>query len=574
MNLPSLSKRLLPLVLICLTIDSQAQNPGKYWLFFADKGPHELQQANLLKAQSALQPRARFRHKKLMPPPRTADETDLPVYAGYIEELQRLGCVIEWPSRWLNAVSARLSPEQLAVVSNLGFVVRVQPVGKRDRSRDPEIRQEDAPGARKSASSMDYGLSFDQNALIQVPSVHERGNNGDGVLIAVFDTGFRLNHECLDHLNVVAAYDFINRDSNVDLDSLQDLNAQISHGTKVLSVLAGHAPGSLIGPAYGASIALAKTEDVSSETAVEEDYYIAALEWADSLGVDIVTSSLSYLDWYTYEDMDGDTAPISTAVDVAVKKGLVVVTAAGNEGMSDWRYISAPADADSVIAVGAVDRRGAIASFSSYGPTFDGRLKPEVTAMGVGNICAQVPGPEGLSTAYTSGSGTSFAAPMAAGAAALLLAEVPELEPMQVRQALMETATQNANPDNRYGCGIVQIDAAIDLARSWTNGCPLPDPAVPDDWQISGYPNPFVSGRQIMRIQVRNALAQSLRIEIYNLLGQKIIRLWDGSHASARSLQVYWDGRDAGGNCVQSGTYFCRVEGAGRLRIFPLTVVR
>ncbi|MBN1543454.1 S8 family peptidase [candidate division KSB1 bacterium] len=558
------------LVATATVVGSEEPQQTKYWVYLIDKGPQTPDGFASLNNEQQISPRALRRRTRVLPEGSLVDRTDARVYSGYVDALTQLGCQIQWPSRWLNAVSAYLSPEQALAVSKLDFVQRIVPVARRSRSFEPEALEPSL--LHKSMQFFDYGNSFDQNALSHIPTVHQEGNNGANVLIAVFDTGYRLNHIVFSHLHVVAAYDFINKDDFVDYDPDQDVTSQISHGTKVLSVLAGYAQGSLIGPAYGASFALAKTEHVPTETQAEEDYYIAALEWADSLGADIVTSSLSYLDWYTVEDMDGDTAPITRAVDLAVKKGMVVVTAAGNEGMSNWKTISAPADADSVIAVGAVDRTGSIACFSSYGPTADGRIKPEVVAMGVGNICVQVPGEGILGSAFSSGSGTSFAAPMAAGVAALVLSAVPDLTPMQVRESLMQTATRSTDPDNRYGYGIVQADAAIAYARSLQSGIQPLNESVPSDWRISSYPNPFVAGRQISRIVMNLEATNALRVDIYNLLGQKVVGLWNGPASEFHRL--YWDGRDSSGRLVHSGVYFCRVQFGDNVHLHKITTVR
>jgi hypothetical protein len=213
----------------------------------------------------------------------------------------------------------------------------------------------------------------------------------------------------------------------------------------------------LIGPAFGADFALAKTEIKLSETQIEEDNWVAGVEWADDLGADIVSSSLGYQDWYTYEDMDGNTALCTIAADLAVSKGIVVVNSAGNERITTWYHIIAPADGDSVIAVGAVDLQGGLASFSSAGPTFDGRIKPDVVARGVQTYCAWANG------GYGGASGTSLSAPLVAGVCALLLEIHPDWTPIQVREALWHTASQADDPDNLYGYGIANAAEASGL---------------------------------------------------------------------------------------------------------------
>jgi len=238
-------------------------------------------------------------------------------------------------------------------------------------------------------------------------------------------------------------------------------NSQRWHGTAVFSTVGGFVDDVLVGSAYGAQFALAKTEIKAEEIQIEEDYWVAGVEWADSVGADVVSSSLGYTEWddgtgYTYEDMDGNTTFCTRAADLAVSKGVVVLNAAGNERgpWPAWNYIIAPADGDSVIAVGAVDLEGDIASFSSAGPTYDGRIKPDVVACGVGTYCVTSSG------GYDRLNGTSLSTPLAAGVCALLLEANPEWNPIQVREALWRTASQADNPDNLMGYGIVNAAKA------------------------------------------------------------------------------------------------------------------
>ncbi|MCX6835114.1 MAG: S8 family serine peptidase, partial [candidate division Zixibacteria bacterium] len=218
----------------------------------------------------------------------------------------------------------------------------------------------------------------------------------------------------------------------------------------------GYAPGRLIGPAFGANFILCKTEDISSETAVEEDNWVAALEFADSVGTDVISTSLSYSDWYQYADMDGQTAVISRAASTCDALGIVMVPAAGNSGPASGT-VRAPADAFDILSVGAVDRSAIIATFSSRGPTFDGRIKPEVCAMGVETYGAGT-----LSDgSYRYASGTSLAAPLVAGAACLILEARPELTPAMVRRALQGTASRSSQLDNDYGWGVIDVGKAL-----------------------------------------------------------------------------------------------------------------
>ena len=254
----------------------------------------------------------------------------------------------------------------------------------------------------------------------------------------------------------VAEYDFIQSDS-VTQNQEGDAYNQHNHGTATASAAGGFIDGELLGVAYGCKFLLAKTEIVDEEIQAEEDHFVAALEWGEALGADVMSSSLGYLDWYSYADLDGETAVTTRGVDIAVGLGMVCVTAAGNEGNMDWYYVITPADADSVISVGAVDETNTLAGFSSHGPTADGRIKPEVLARGVSTFAAGT-----LSTtAFISASGTSLSTPLVAGATALILEAHPQWTPMMVREALMMTADGSTAPDNSRGFGLIDVMAAI-----------------------------------------------------------------------------------------------------------------
>lgn len=427
----------------------------KVWVYFKDK---EMTAAVLGKTSERLTLKATARRKSI-----PFDYYDLPVNPNYIDRVRQIGGVDVRPSRWLNAVSTRLTPQQIQQLAAEDFVKKIDVVVTYIRQPEPEITPKEMALAFDSAL---YGYSYTQNHMLgidylQRTYVHTGSDsallNGAGVLIAFFDTGFDVFHPAFDSLNLIDTWDFINNDATV-YDNLPTAS-QREHGTAVLSACATFVPGELIGPAYGADYILAKTEIVNTETQIEEDYWVQAAEWADSLGADIISTSLGYSDWYTYADMDGNTAVTTIAADIAASRGILVVNSAGNQGNSTWHFITAPADADSIVAVGAVYSDGDIASFSSYGPTYDGRIKPEVVAMGVGVRCAYYLG------GYTYMSGTSLAAPLIAGSAALILQANPDLrgQPYQLRQRLIENSSYYENPDDHYGYGLPNIVAAASL---------------------------------------------------------------------------------------------------------------
>ncbi|MBN2411392.1 S8 family serine peptidase [candidate division KSB1 bacterium] len=534
----------------------------KYWFFFTDKGPINLKKS-LNRAGDILLPKAQARRAKVKPADALVDFTDLPVYQNYIQEIKNFGITPVNRSKWLNAISAYATAEQISLCSDLSFILKIHKVrrGKRLPPDEQSLLFKETRSIHDF--SLDYGPSFVQNDLVRIPEIHSMGYQGQGVLIAVLDTGFHLEHIAFSNIHVVAAWDFINKDGNVDNEESQDVSFQNLHGTIILSLLAGYRPGRLIGAAWGADYLLAKTEIDGSETPVEEDYWIAAAEWADSLGADIISTSLGYTDWYTNEDMNGTTAPVTIAADLAVEKGIIVVTSAGNEGNSNWGIIGAPADGKHVISVGAVDKDGVIAGFSSRGPTADGRIKPEVVAMGVNDYGVNI-----YSDDYVNVSGTSASCPLVAGVAALLLTAHPLLNPGQVREALLNTAGRNSSPDNTYGYGLVD---AVEAVQYW--GQPAEQPKT---YQlVSCYPNPFdFSKDNVIRILFDVPTTTDVKIEIFNLLGQKVITLWNGTRQTGKNQRLYWDGRSYSGNILPSGVYFCRVTTGSYVHTTKLTLFR
>ncbi|MBN1155162.1 S8 family peptidase [candidate division KSB1 bacterium] len=456
----------------------------KYWIFFKDKEITSSEQAEYLRDYiKNLTPRTKSRRERISTSKILADASDLPVSESYIDRLKSAGITPIVTSNWMNAISTFLDAEQVVAIKTYDFIDRVQPVIKYKRS---PVEQADMHKSNQRSDSApihkyDYGASFDQNNLMRVPDIHDLGIEGRGVIIGMLDTGFRFkDHTAFSAMYVIDEYDFIHNDNNTANES-NDFDAynQDDHGTKTLSTIGGFLEGTLIGPAFGSRYLLAKTEEMKSETIIEEDFWVAGLEWLESKGADIVNSSLGYNDWYTYSDMDGNTAITTIAADIAVSKGVVIVNSMGNEGNQTGSII-APADGDSVISVGAVYNNGLLTSFSSVGPTWDGRIKPDIVAQGSGIVVASPSSPN----SFTYSSGTSFSSPLTAGVAALLLSAHPQLTPMQVRDALKFTANNARNPNNEYGWGIVNAYEAIYSLGLFFSNLPIITNAT-EGYQIS-----------------------------------------------------------------------------------------
>lgn len=430
----------------------------KVWVYLADKGlePGTGFDAALASAEDRLTPRARRRLSTRSD--RLAGWEDIPVHVPYLERIEASGGRILQVSRWLNAASVSIPAGDIDGLAGQPFVLSIDAVASLSHPRPfpPSPSGQPEPDASLRAvqsNRLDYGPSFIQLNQMHVPELHDLGLTGKGVLVALFDTGFSLDHVAFDSLRtrVEARRNFLSDETG--FTGLEDTG----HGTAVLGTIGGYAPGELVGPAFGARYLLASTEVVTFEREVEEDFWVAAMEWADSLGADIISSSLGYLDWYTYADMDGETAVITRAATVAVRRGIVVVNSMGNEGDTPYAKMAAPADAEGVISVGAVDAVGSRVAFSSIGPTFDGRIKPDVMAMGEDTYTVH---PFVIGD-YIRLNGTSFSAPLVAGVAALLLEAYPHWTPGKVQSVLRGTAGQAAAPDTLNGYGIVHALNAL-----------------------------------------------------------------------------------------------------------------
>lgn len=547
-------------VIIILTVFTQAQvlrlqnmdtairDNGKYyaWIYFTDKIKSNKKPSVSIKA---------LNRRNKVNPNKNYDWYDLNPSEEYINKVLNTGAELRHQSRWLNAISIECTENELIEISYMPFVKDIQPVNQFHRRNLEELQPTKILRKIVSTSDINYGASKEQLEQINVHKAHDAGYYGQGVTVLMLDTGYNLDHPVFDSLNVIAEWDFINDDSTTKNEAGQDVSGQHNHGTSTFSALGGYAPGFLIGPAFKADFLLAKTEILNQEIEVEEDKYVSALEWGEALGADVASSSLGYTDWYTWQDMDGNTAVTTKAVDIAVSFGMICVTAAGNENGNQWNHIIAPADADDVISVGAVDNLGTIAGFSSRGPSYDGRIKPEVCARGVSVACAS-----GNGVSYISSNGTSLSTPLVAGAAAVLLSANPSWTPMIVRQALMQTASQSNTPDNDYGYGIIDIWQAINVDSLLVDGIMISidsllkiETTMPSEFDLyQNYPNPFN-----LNTTIEYDLKKSTRVEIkiFDILGKEVITLVNNIESPGRK-SIIWNGTDQNGNLVSTGVYF------------------
>jgi hypothetical protein len=555
-------------------------DPIPVWLTFADKGERGTSDlvARLAAAEAALTPRARARRLRAHVRP-LVDYRDLPVDPDYLAELERRGLGVVAVSRWLNRAAVRVPAGRLAELAELPCIARLSPVERVMRSADEPgafelLRGSPAPATPARArdaegtTAVDYGRTLAMLKQMRVPAVHDSGYIGTGVLVCILDDGFNYHdtHEAL--RNVVIApgrqRDFVQGDTIVTDITLGGLR----HGTQVMGCIAGNLQGAYVGSGFGAEFALARTEADASETPVEMLYWGMGAEWADSLGADLITSSLGYFTFdnpannYTYADMDGHTTDVSRAAEIAASKGILVVNAVGNEGNTPWHYLIAPSDVhpDSLIAVGAVDQNGSAASFSSYGPSAAGCIKPDLVARGLGDTLVSVAGdPNG----YSVQSGTSFSTPLLAGLAACLLQARPTWAPTLIARALRETASRSPRPDNHLGWGIPDGLAVL----RWELGVAgVPSPSPRFGLRLLG-PNPLRVGGPRLRFQFglgeSNRGSTPARVRVFDAQGRAVRELFSGPLCCDETVAVSWDGRGGDGGGVRPGLYVVALESGG-----------
>jgi serine protease AprX len=430
--------------------NAQQYNYSKFWVSFKNKNnsPYTVSNPSEFLSQRAIERRQRYNI--------AIDEKDLPVNPDYVSFLEGKGTVVLTRSKWMNAVTIEVSDTSiLDTLRQFSFVKSIEPVFGTKIQHSSEVETSTAV-VRINASDpyAEYGSSLKQIALSKGHYLHHNNYLGQDMVIAVLDAGFRKVDiiEAFQHLytqgRLLGARDFVNGNITVTQDSAD------GHGTNVLSTMAGYLPGQFIGSAPKASYWLLRCEDSPTEFRIEEDNWIAAAEFADSVGADIINSSLGYSDFddtamnYTYADMNGKTARISQGATIAARKGMIVVNSAGNSGNNPWRYITAPADADSILAVGAVDSNGVAAKFSSRGPASDGRVKPDVMAQGFQTVVISTSGQVGK------GNGTSFASPVMAGLTACFWQAHREKNNIEIINLIREHSSLFSAPNDSMGYGI------------------------------------------------------------------------------------------------------------------------
>ncbi len=488
-------------------------------------------------------------------------EQDLPVNIDYINQIKDLGATVSHGIKWFNAAIVTADESTFAEIQNLSFVEKINKIAihnepnQRGRisatceveslNEEEEICQEldinKIAEINNTEENFDYGNSLAQIQMLGVDKMHEQGYLGQGIHIAVLDGGF-INANTLSafsHADIAFVYDVVGNGRNV---------YQVSdHGTKVLSLMLSKQEGQIIGAAPEATYYLFRTEDLSRELPIEEAFWAVGAEKADSLGVDIIQSSLGYYDFddagynYSQEDLDGKTALISKAAEIATQKGIVVITSAGNAGSSAWQKTSFPADAPSVLAIGSVDRNQQRANSSSFGYTVDGRVKPDIMAMGQGVVLWDT------RDQLSSGNGTSYAAPLISGLVAGFMQKNPNLTQKQIMFAMRRAGDSYFNPTEEYGYGIPNFQRLnqIEIILGQEN-----EDLTSKESQIRVFPNPVANSLNIEVDETLFISNQTLNLQIYNLQGKLI--LTDVLTTSKKEI---------GFPLVPKGMYIIKVEG-------------
>jgi len=541
---------------------------SRYRIVFTDKNgtPYSLDNPGQYLSPRAILRRQRYGIK--------LDSTDLPIVPRYIDSVLASGQVtLLNHSNWLNQIIIRTTDTAaLARIRAFPFVRSGDSIALRmgssqvgapgNKFRRESTLQRVIPEGAYRISSLNYGASYNQIHLHNGDFLHNKGLLGQGMVIAMLDGGFS-------DINTNPAFDSLLLQHRLlgTWNYVYDTSYVFGyhwHGANCLSIIAANLPGQMIGAAPDASFWLMITEDVRSEQPVEEDNWAAGAEKADSAGADIISSSLGYSLFdnpaynLSYADLNGTTADVSRAASLAVKKGMIVVNAAGNEGETSWKYIITPADGIDVLAVGAVDIHKQIAPFSSYGPTADGRISPVVASVGWNTVLVDTAG------VVSEGSGTSYATPNMAGLVACLWQGFPAMSNYQIMAAVEKSADHYTDPGDQIGYGIPDFEAAYDtLLREQQDSLSLQAAAILDSGYLKAFPNPFLTGFTIVcRLPQPGPGVFSL----YDTQGRLVYRSSIQTDPGLSYYTVTWGNLDR----LPGGVYFLKMDNGPFTRTIKL----
>ena len=498
------------------------------WVYFADKPDEATAMANPLSmlTQRALDRRARQNI--------VLDYKDVPLSNSYYNQIvSQNGILVKAKSKWLNAVHVFGTEVDINALLALNFVSSIEFADNSLNARSLNNEETNQHHDKfDDLTDYNYGGSFNQVNQIRVDFLHENNFTGNTMQIAVLDAGFpgvdtfSAFQQIRDNNQILGGYNFVERSNDVYQNN--------RHGTSVLSTIAGSIDGELIGTAPDAKFYLFTTEDVTSETVLEESLWVEAAEKADSLGVDIINTSLGYQNFdeskydHLYSDMDGNTTFMARGANISVERGMIVVVAAGNDGNNTYFNISTPADADNVFTIGAVDENGVMASFSSYGPNADNQIKPDVDAKGLQATVIDASGN------VATGNGTSYASPIMAGAIACFWQAFPNKTNFEIMQMVRESAHLYNNPTDQEGYGIPNFETAFNVASLNSFSLDV----------LNVYPNP-TKGKLYFKFLNKDIF---YKVSLFDVLGKEIIK----------NKSIINDEIDL--SKINSGVYFMRVD--------------
>ena len=536
-----MKKLSLLLIALVAVVFAKAQiATNTYWVQFTDKNdsPYSIDAPEEYLSQRALDRRARLGI--------AIDEYDIPVNPQYLQAVADCGATLINPSKWLNGVSIYASSS--TIIDAINALDFVEVVRNCENHPEAQLRKEENlsfemknSGLARNAKDF-YGGAHDQVYQLKVNQLHDMGYDGTGVVIAVLDGGFEGTdiHSCFDNMRqegrLLGTRDFVYGSTSV--------YTQSTHGTSCLSTMGAYDPNNMVGTAPKASYYLFHTEDGDQENIIEEYNWVSGAEYADSLGVDVCSTSLGYIDFdmsqwnHPLEHYDGHTAPMTIGAEIAASRGIICMNSAGNE-YDGYCTLGIPADAEHILTVGAVDANGNRADFSSVGPTYDGRIKPDVMAMGEDTYVASG-NPGGWWGDYYNGSGTSFSCPVLAGAVACLRQAFPYASVQEICDVVRQCGNRADNPDSKYGYGIPDFSAAFEVLH-------VDDTFTAQNNILSVFPNPSKG-----EVHIRLNEVSIAELSVYDVMGH-LLKTYHFNGLNHTTFERYL-------NDLSNGVYFIKAD--------------
>ena len=530
---------LITLLIISATVMAQTQvAPDRYWIQFTDKNntPYSIDRPEEFLSERAMQRRVKYGV--------ALDEKDIPVNPSYIEAVEKTGAKILNPSKWLNGVTIEAyEVSVIEAIEKLPFVKKTrvlydEPL-KQMIKEESFVLEMNAENIVKTGMARNhYGTALTQIELLNGVALHDMGYKGEGIWIGICDSGYQgadvhnAFKNMRDENRLLGTKDFVYKNGIVYSDD--------HHGTACLGLMAAYLPNVYVGTAPKASYFLCRTENINSENVIEEYNWVSAAEYMDSLGIDVISTSLGYIGFddsqmsHVYEDFDGKTCVITIGAEIASSRGILCVAAAGNEGDTKFPYIGAPGDGKNVLTVGGVKADGVKTSFSSIGPTADGRIKPDVMSFA---YAVSVTSPSG---GFFESNGTSFATPSLAGLAACLWQARNSYPESEIREIIKQSANNYSTPNSEYGYGIPDFKDALDMLD--LENCDIFD----EKSMFSVFPNPS-SG--VVKLKLNRG--ENVSVQVFDVIG-KVVYSCDNQSYNEAFVNDFLSNLDG-------GVYFVRV---------------